>query len=178
MEVHLALRKFHFRSGFHSAVLRRDLTLAIRPRKTRLSITVNGSTSEFPSTGTIYIGPNSSNQTDSFDYTSLTGYSFSSTSDNLSYAHAAGESRFRSFRVGFPGMFLINRVDPVERRHIHCPRRHGLLANRYWQLQYKWLPDLRRHTGEHGERPRYARLEWRHQRCREHLLCIADPPES
>jgi hypothetical protein len=68
-----------------------DLTLASSAAKNARSITVNGSTSEFPSTGTIYIGPNSSNQTDSFNYTGLTGNSFSSTSDNLSYAHAAGE---------------------------------------------------------------------------------------
>ena len=56
------------------------------------TINVQTSTAEFPNTGAIWVGPNSSNQTDKFTYTSKGGTSFITTSTGISHAHAANEN--------------------------------------------------------------------------------------
>jgi hypothetical protein len=58
------------------------------------TINVTTSTAEFLGTGAIYVGPNSSGQTDKFTYTSKggAGTSFITTGTGISHAHAANEN--------------------------------------------------------------------------------------
>jgi hypothetical protein len=61
---------------------------------TTTTITTNGGTDGLPSTGTIYIGPNSSGKTDTFNYSGRSSTATTTTftgSGSLTYTHSAGE---------------------------------------------------------------------------------------